>query len=217
MATRYDAQGPQSEYEPGSGDRVLRTLMGVRSVRAMARIESEALLATTQESIDETGLDQRFTADAICHLHRTWLGAIYSWAGQYREVNVSKGGFMFAAAKQVPRLMLGFEQGPLQNFTPCRFADTEAQVRALATVHVELLLVHPFREGNGRCARLLATLMALQAGLPILDFGGVRGEEKQRYFAAVQAGMDGNYDPMQGIFRRIIARTQRLQGRATRA
>ena len=43
-----------------------------------------------------------------------------------------------------------------------------------AAVHAEPILIHPFREGNGRCARLLATLMGLQAGLPALDFGGGR-------------------------------------------
>lgn len=30
--------------------------------------------------------------------------------------------------------------------------------------------------GNGRVARILATLMGLQAGLPALDFSGIRGE-----------------------------------------
>ncbi len=36
----------------------------------------------------------------------------------------------------------------------------------MAVTHTELILVHPFREGNGRLTRLLNTLMALQAGLP---------------------------------------------------
>jgi cell filamentation protein len=102
----------------------------------------------------------------------------------------------------------------LRQFTPCRFADAEDQARALAVVHAELILIHPFREGNGRCARLLAMLMGLQAGLPALDFGGVRGLEKRRYIAAVQAGLDRNYEPMTGVFRRIIARTLRSQVRA---
>jgi len=47
----------------------------------------------------------------------------------------------------------------------------EEVIKALAVVHTELVLIHPFRaEGNGRVARMLATLMALQAGLPPLDF-----------------------------------------------
>ena len=66
----------------------------------------------------------------------------------------------------------------------------------------------------GRCARLLAVLMGLQAGLPVLDFTGVRGQERTRYIAAVHAVLDRNYEPMTGVFRRIIARTEAAQARA---
>ena len=117
---------------------------------------------------------------------------------------------MFAAAGEVPRLMREFERGPLREFTPCRMMGVEAQARALAVVHAELVLIHPFREGNGRCSRLLTMLMGLQAGLPALDFSGVRGTEKRRYIAAVQTGLDRNYEPMTAVFRRIIKRTLRL-------
>jgi cell filamentation protein len=72
-----------------------------------------------------------------------------------------------------------------------------------------LVLIHPFREGNGRVARMLATLMSLQAGLPALDFGGVRGWKRRGYFAAVQAGMKDDYRPMERIFISVIRRTSR--------
>ena len=58
---------------------------------------------------------------------------------------------------------------------------------------MELMLIHPFREGNGRLGRILATLMALQAGLPVLDFSELDGERRKEYFAAVRAGLDRNY------------------------
>jgi len=67
-------------------------------------------------------------------------------------------------------LMEDLEKGPLREFTPCRFDTIGKTVKALAIVHTELVLIHPFRDGNGRVARLLATLMALQAELPPLDF-----------------------------------------------
>jgi len=161
--------------------------------------------------IDETRLDQRFTADDVRQTHRTWLAQIYVWAGEYRQVNITKSGFMFAAANQVARLMGEFEHGPLRDYTPCRFELADEQAQALAVVHAELILIHPFREGNGRCARLLSTLMGLQAGLPALDFSGVRGEEKRRYVAAVHAALDRHYGPMTTVFRRIIGRTLRAQ------
>jgi len=209
MQNRYRAKGPEAEFEPGSRRRVLRNLLGVHSAREMARRESEALLAATERLIDDTRVDQRFAANDVCRMHRIWLGDIYSWAGEYRSVNMTKDGFMFAAAEQVPRLMRDFERGPLRDCTPCRFATAGEQALALAVVHAELILIHPFREGNGRCARVLATLMGLQAGLPALNFSGVRGKEKRRYIAAVHAAMDRDYEPMTGVFGRIIARTLR--------
>jgi cell filamentation protein len=108
------------------------------------------------------------------------------------------------------------ERGPLREFTPCRFEDVAAQAHALGVVHAESILIHPFREGNGRCARLLATLMGLQAGLPALDFGGIRGAEKRRYFAAIQAALDRNYAPIARIFGAVIARTLRAQAKPLR-
>lgn len=149
----------------------------------------------------------RFTASDICRFHRTWLGEIYDWAGDYRKVNVSRDGFPFAAAAQIPKLMQEYERGTLRRCTPCNFETREQVIRALAEAHAELVLIHPFREGNGRSARMLATLMALQAGLPLLDFRVVAEERKKAYFAAVQAALDRNYRPMERVFAEVIERT----------
>ncbi len=64
-----------------------------------------------------------------------------------------------------------------------------------------------FRDGNGRAARVLSILMALQAGLPLLDFSLIAEKKKQEYFAAVQAGLDKNYKPMERLFAEIIERS----------
>jgi len=85
-------------------------------------------------------------------------------------VNLAKDGFHFAAAAQIPRLLEEFERRFLQRFTPCHGLRHEELVNALAVTHVELILIHPFREGNGRLARLLADTMALQAGNDPLDY-----------------------------------------------
>ncbi|MBE0502093.1 MAG: Fic family protein [Desulfuromonadales bacterium] len=75
-----------------------------------------------------------------------------------------------------------------------------------------MVLIHPFREGNGRIARLLSVLMALQAGLPPLDFSELQGDKRDEYFAAVQAGMDRNYRPMEETFNGVIGRTLKSCG-----
>ena len=207
VTTRYEPSGIETEFEPGSRNRVLRNRLGIRSIRDVERRESAALLRATEHMIDVTRSDQRFSANDIRAMHRVWLGDIYEWAGEYRHVNLAKSGFMFAAANRVPHLMRDFSAGPLREYTPCNFSSVEMQVRALAVVHAELVLIHPFRDGNGRCARLLSTLMGVQAGLPPLPFGSLRGIEKRRYLSAIHAAFLKNYACMESVFRRLIERT----------
>ncbi len=207
---KYDTSGlPEAQFEPGSRRRVLKNLRGITSKREMDAAEAQGQLHALRELMTVYGAHRRFTAADVCNIHKMWLGDIYGWAGKYRQVNISKGGFLFAAANHVPRLMVEFEKGPLRKYTPCTFASHEEIATALAVVHAELVLVHPFREGNGRVARMAAVLMALQAGLPLLDFSGIRGKKKKEYFAAVQAGMDRNYGPMTKVFSDVIRKTLR--------
>jgi cell filamentation protein len=185
----------------------LRNLRGIVDPLEMDRLETAALATTLDALINEVDRDHRFVASDVCRMHERWLGGMYDWAGKYRSVNIGKDGFMFAAANMIGKLMDDFETSALKRCTPCRFQDVDSIVAAMAEVHVELVLIHPFRDGNGRTSRLLATLMGLQAGLPLLDFSSIAGSEKRNYFAAVQAGMDRNYAPMRGLFAKIIFAT----------
>jgi cell filamentation protein len=210
--TRYDISGLiEAQFEPGSHGRVLKNLLGIKSKREIDRVEAKEQLRALEELSGIYDAGHIFTSADICKMHKIWLGRIYEWAGHYSQVNVSKGEFPFASAKQIPRLMSDLEKGLLKKNTPCRFASHEDIARAIAVVHTEIVLIHPFREGNGRVARILSTLMALQAGLPPLDFGGIKGKARQEYFAAVRAGLDNNYERMEKIFNAVIRRTLRIQ------
>ena len=205
---RYDISSlPEAQAEPGSRGRVLRNKLGIKSKRKMDEAERVALKTATDKLLGMYDAGHCFTAEDIQAMHKIWLGNIYDWAGEYRQVNVSKDGFHFAAALHIPQLMSDFEKGALRNHTPCIFKSRERVIRALAEVHVELVLIHPFREGNGRVARLLTILMALQAGLPPLDFTGIVGKRKKNYIVAVQVGMGRIYTPMEKIFESVIRKT----------
>ena len=192
---------------PGSKGKVLRNLLDITAKKEIDRIETELLFETTDQLLDEFDNTRQFFANDILEMHRRWLGSVYEWAGKYRQVKMSKGNFMFAAPVFIPHLMENFEKELLTQYTPCLFKSSQEIAFALAIVHTELILIHPFREGNGRIARLLATLMALQAGLPLLDFSGFDKKRQEEYFAAIQQGLDRNYKPMTNIFSDIIARS----------
>jgi len=212
--SRYDTSGLiEGQFEPGSGNRVLKNLLGIKRKREIGQVETRELLRAQDELVDIYGEDHRFRSADIRRIHGLWLGNVYEWAGSYRRVNLSKENFPFAAAAHIPMLMAEFEQGALRQFTPCHFTNESDLAFALAVVHVELVLIHPFREGNGRVARMLSILMGLQAGLPSLDFGNIRGKKRKEYFSAVQEGLDRNYEPMAKIFSDVIGRTIRIHGR----
>ena len=205
---KYDTSGlVEAQYESGSRNRVLKNLMSIIKKTEMDSMEALALKQAEEESINTYGANHRFKTSDICKIHKIWLGNIYPWAGKFRKVNLSKGDFNFAAAAQIPYLMDKFENEYLLKFTPCNFNDIDKVINAIAIIHVELILIHPFREGNGRVARLLSTLMALQAGYPPLDFGFIKKEKKEEYFKAVNLGLDRNYLLMESVFKEVFNQT----------
>ena len=208
MLGRYDTSGfTEDQYEPGSHKKVLKNLLHIHKKKEMDREEALAHAKTLKELVRIYGQSHRFTEKDILRIHKIWMGPIYPWAGTYRSVKITKEGFPFAYPGEIPRLMAEFEKNVLSKYTPCRFKSVGEMIRAIAIVHTELVLIHPFREGNGRLARLLSVLMAFQAGLPTLDFGGIKGRKKNEYIYAVQSGMSKNYTPMRKIFGEVIERS----------
>ncbi len=208
MTDRYDVSDlREGQFEPGSNGLVLRNRLSITSVDEMNVVETTALASATEEFVHSFDAQHRFTADDIRDMHKRWLGNIYDWAGEYRQVNMGKGGFQFAASHLIPKLMADFENGPLRIHTPCKSQEVPNVAAALAETHVEFVLIHPFREGNGRISRLLCTLMALQAGLPFLDFSAMGGERKPEYIRAIQDGLDRDYSKMTSIFVEVIGFT----------
>ena len=196
----------ENQFEPGSGKRVLKNRLGIKSRRLIEKEETIALLKTEEWASGFFSKTHCFTEDDIRKIHKVFLGKIYSWAGDYRNVNITKGDFPFAFARQIPHLMESFSRDILAEYTPCIFKDKEKIIEAIAVVHAELLLIHPFREGNGRFARLLANLMAFQADLPSLDFGIIKGKTRIKYYRAIQNALGRNYKPIKDLIKKALQR-----------
>ena len=204
MTDRYDtSSATEGQFQPGSDENVLLNKLGITEPDEMDNIEFDLLANLEVELFDEIQLDSRLSVEDLCQWHGRWMGSLYTWAGEYRTVNISKDDFHFAAANQIPRLMNEFEEKYLHIYTPCEGMADPALVEALGICHIEFIIIHPFREGNGRLARLLSTIMALQANKPPLDFE-IMNSDKEHYVKAIHAGHAGNYGPMKEIFDEIL-------------
>lgn len=203
MNDKYDTTGNvETQFEPGSDDRVLANMLGVSNAGEMDDIELDLLKRLHEDVLGSVEIDQRLTVADIRKWHRRWLGNVYVWAGQYRSLNMSKEDFVFAASGQVAKLMNILDKEVLSVRTPCAGMSEDQLTEAIAIVHIELILIHPFREGNGRLSRLVANVMALQAGLRQLDFTHW-DERRAGYIAAIQAGLS-DYEPMKSLVRRAL-------------
>ena len=175
----------------------------------MDEAEFNALVDAQMRYLDIINDKSVFTAKLLCQMHADWLGKIYEWAGCYRTVEMSKSGFIWPPAYRVAANMDSFESKLLRNYTPFRSQNPEEDCVALAKVHADFLLIHPYREGNGRMARWLTDLMCLQAGLPQLDYGFTGTGSKKRkatYLQGVIEGYGQDYRTLAIVFREALER-----------
>lgn len=178
----------------------LPNLKGLTNAGEIAEAEFEGFLMAEIMLTEQLTQGTRFDCKYIRHIHKLALGGIYSFAGKYRTVNMSKGGFLFPSALFIPQSMQMFEDEVLSRL-PDFYEDRTQLVRDTALVHGELLFIHPFREGNGRTARILANLMVRKQGYDGLHFEKINFRE---YVIAVQHASEKNYLPMERIIGSIF-------------
>jgi Fic family protein len=95
-------------------------------------------------------------------------------------------------AGQVPELM-----GEVVDWLEQRDLDSHAVVRA-AMAHLHVVSVHPFRDGNGRIARIVQSLVLAREGLLSLEFASIEdylAAHTPAYYDALQEAQGGRYQP----------------------
>lgn len=205
---RYQVMGAEGEFEPGSNNQVLKNHLGITNPDEIDEVEASLLFKLYEKVFkQDVSLLKSLTVKDIQAWHKSWLGNVYSWAGSFRTVNMGKGGFDFAAARNIKTLITRFESSYLNRFNCLDKLSTDELADYLARSHVEFILIHPFREGNGRLSRLLLDVMAVKAGLAPLDYS-LWEQHREFYFKSIQAGHNEDYSHT----RRMITDTLKLQG-----
>lgn len=199
--SRYDATGAEAEFQPGGEDGILRNSLSLTKRRDIDDAETE-LLVDLYEKVLPFASDGLTFSD-IQRWHQQWLGNLYAWAGKLRTVNMSKGDFHFSIVEQLPVLIDKFEIDYLHKFSKLPEMSDEELALYMAESHVEFILIHPFREGNGRISRLLLDVMAVQAGFHPLDYK-LWEQNKEYYFKAIQAGLSGDYQHVERLINDVL-------------
>lgn len=104
-------------------------------------------------------------------IHSYLFGGLYDFAGQIRTKNISKGGFTFANCMHFPTIIPTIERMP------------ETTFEEIADKYVEMNVVHPFMEGNGRSTRIWLDLMLRRSLKLCIDWSKI---DKNEYLAAMR-------------------------------
>ena len=188
---------------PKNQSEILPNFLDLKLAEEIALSEFEGFLKTEILLTENLSSLTKFNLKFILKIHKLSLGHLYSFAGRYRDVNLSKGGFSFAAARFLPETMKVFEDEVLMKL-PNNYKDKKNLIKDIATVHAELLFIHPFREGNGRTARILANLMSRKQGFGPLLFEKIGENEFQLYISAVQMAAKKDYQRMEELIESIF-------------
>lgn len=152
------------------------------------------------ELIHEITPNTKLSVKLIKKWHQRFLGQLYSWAGKYRTVDISKTGFRWPPCNKIQSAMNDLDRN-LLSYTPIISNIEEDIILKVAQIIGELLFIHPFREGNGRIAKLVGTILFFQKDYPSLDLSNISDNNW------INASLDAyakNYDPLVLVLRKAI-------------
>jgi Fic-DOC domain mobile mystery protein B len=125
-------------------------------------------------------------------LHGRMFDQTWKWAGEYRCTEKNIGVSIHEIRDRLMGL-LGDVRYWIENNA---YSPDEMAVR----FHHRLVFVHPFPNGNGRLARLIADVLAMKLGRPAFTWGSANlikeGEARTRYLEAIRGADDGNIQPL---------------------
>lgn len=203
LMSKYDIQDPAIDPETG----ILKNKFNITSQAELNFKENQLLSEAYDWALDAFEENHIFCVKDIQDLHSHFLGSLYGWAGVYRTVDLSSKDIHWCHARFVPQQLeeLDSKLSELQPLSPS--LGFEEIIRRIALIHGELVVIHPFRDGNGRVSRLFANLMFSHCDLPLLQLEHQMEEDRQEYFAAIrQVCLEKDYTKLRAFFaRRVVS------------
>jgi len=136
-----------------------------------------------------------FTLEWSYKLHREMFFDVWKWAGKRRDSELSIG---FLVCQIDPSLKDLFDDlAAWLQFASCSIFEQGVRL------HHRAVQIHPFNNGNGRWARLLANIWLKQHKTALVDWPdkaiGSEGVIRTQYIEAVKAADGGNLEPLSSL------------------
>lgn len=152
---------------------VLENKLGITETAELAREEERISKKKAIELFEKGILDSLLAGkfDSLSKIHKYLFDEIYHFAGEIREVNISKGNFRFAPVMYLKQSIEYIDNMP------------QATYEEIIEKYVEMNIAHPFREGNGRSTRIWLDLILKKEIGKVVDWSKV---DKEDYLLAME-------------------------------
>ena len=151
----------------------LENKLGLTNPADLAR-EEERISKKKALELFESGILDTLPAgkfSTLQKIHEYLFSDIYDFAGKVRSVNIAKGNFRFA-----PLMYLEASLSSIDNMPQSTFDE-------IIEKYVEMNVAHPFREGNGRSARIWLDHILKTEINQVVDWSKV---DKEDYLLAME-------------------------------
>ena len=147
--------------------------LGITDSAELAKIEEKISKQKAVEMFESGYLEslEAGTFESLARIHKYLFDKIYDFAGELRKVNISKGNFRFAPLMYLDAALQSIDKMPQSTFDE------------IVEKYVEMNVAHPFREGNGRSARIWLDLMLKKEIGYVVDWSKV---DKEDYLLAME-------------------------------
>lgn len=151
----------------------LENKLGITNSAELAREEEKISKKKALELFESGMLDEldAVTFAALAEIHRYLFDEIYDFAGKVRSVNLAKGNFRFAPLMYLRAALENIDKMPQSTFDE------------IIEKYVEMNIAHPFREGNGRSARIWLDQILKKELRQVIDWSRV---DKEDYLLAME-------------------------------
>ena len=146
---------------------VLKNKLDISDSLELAKIEEKLSKKKAIQLFESGYLDSldAGTFASLAKIHQFLFYEIYDFAGQVRDVNIAKGNFRFAPVIYLQAALDNIDKMPQKSFDD------------IIAKYVEMNVAHPFREGNGRSARIWLDLMLKKELNLVVDWSKVNKED----------------------------------------
>ena len=163
MSNQYQYIDPDYCYtDPNTG--VLRNLANVTDFNTLLLIESGAVTKRIAELYANPIKIKN--SSTLLDIHRYLFQDVYSWAGEIRTVEISKGGKPFFPLSHFRNAFI-FIDTLIADYRKTSKKEIKQLSNKLAEILDNINYLHPFREGNGRTQREFLRILAIEKGLSL--------------------------------------------------